>query len=211
MVYEIERVMKDVRVAIDENMDSDSFLTEGDVDTLSVNEIVRSKIEEAAELIEKEAPTYLLEQGHNFGDALYWGDQGSGWVLLPHDFMRLIVFEMSDWERGVYRAISSDDGEYALQRQRVKALRGTTQKPVCAIVVRPEGRVLEFYSCKNEEAHVKRGLYVPYPKIDNSGGIDISEQCYRSVVYAAASLVLTTLGESEKAAAMSAISKTLLQ
>lgn len=211
MVYNINDVMRDVRVCLDQNMTSEQLLQTDDMDTLALDDIVRSKILEAVVRVHTNAPTYLLEQGHNFGDAVYWGDLESGWVLLPDDFMRLIVFEMSDWEKAVFTAISTTDPEYELQRQRIKALRGTAQKPVCVITVRPEGKALEFYSCKSEDAYVKRAQYLPYPKIDEDEGIDICERCYTGVVYAAASLVLLTLGESEKSSALSEISKTALQ
>lgn len=203
--------MRDVRVCLDQNKTSEQLLATDDVDTLALDDIVRSKILEAVVRVHTDAPTYLLEEGHNFGDAVYWGDLESGWVLLPQDFMRLIVFEMSDWERGVFTAISTTDPEYELQRQRIKALRGTAQKPVCALSNRPEGKVLEFYSCKSERAYVRRAQYLPYPKIDKDGGIDICERCYTAVVYAAASLVLLTMGESEKSTALSEVSKTALQ
>lgn len=211
MVYQIGDVMRDVRVCLDQNMTSEQLLQTGDIDTLSVDEIIRSKILEAVVRVHSVAPAHLLEGGHNFGDAVYWGDQECGWVLLPEDFMRLIVFEMSDWERGVFTAISPTDPMYALQRQRVKALRGTAQKPVCVLTTRPEGRALEFYSCKSEGAYVRRAQYLPYPKVDNDGGIDICERCYTAVKYAAAALVLLTLGEVEKSSALSEISKTALQ
>jgi hypothetical protein len=203
--------MRDVRVCLDQNMTSEQLLQTDDIDTLALDDIIRSKILEAVVRVHTNAPTYLLEQGHNFGDAVYWGNLESGWVLLPQDFMRLIVFEMSDWERAVFTAISTIDSEYELQRQRIKALRGTAQKPVCVISVRPEGRALEFYSCKSESAYVRRAQYLPYPKIDKDEGIDICERCYTGVVYAAASLVLLTLGEAEKSSALSEISKTALQ
>lgn len=207
MVYSIHDVMRDVRVCLDQNMCSEPLLVTGDVDTLSLDEIVRSKIVDGVERVHRSAPTYLLEGGHNFGDAVYWGDLESGWVLLPNDFMRLIVFEMSDWERAVFAAISDTDAEYALQRQRVKALRGTAQRPVCVLTTRPEGRVLEFYSCRSEDAYVRRGQYLPYPMIDGDGGIDICERCYQKAVYAAAGLTLLTLGEAEKAAALMELSR----
>lgn len=211
MIYNIHDVMRDVRVCLDQNMTSEQLLQDDDVDTLSLDEIVKSKIVEAVTRVHTDAPTYLLENGHDFGDAVFWGDQESGWVILPQDFMRLIVFEMSDWEAAVYTAISTTDTEYELQRQRIKALRGTAQKPVCAIATRPEGRVLEFYSCKSEDAYVRRAQYLPYPKIDKDEGIDICERCYTGVIYAAASLVLLTLGEAEKSSALSEISQTSLQ
>lgn len=211
MVYRFHDVMRDVRVCLDQNMTSEQLLYTDDVNTLALDDIVRSKILEAVVRVHTSAPTHMLEEGHNFGDSIFWGDQESGWVLLPQDFMRLISFEMSDWERAVYTAISPTDPEYALQRQRVKALRGTAQKPVCVITTRPEGKALEFYSCKSEDAYVSRGQYLPYPKVDEEDGIDICERCYTAVVYAAASLVLLTLGEGEKATALAEISNSALQ
>lgn len=211
MVYKVDDIMRDVRVCLDQNMTSEQLLQTGDIDTLSLDDIVRSKILEAVVRVHTVAPTHLLEAGHNFGDAIFWGDLESGWVLLPHDFLRLIVFEMSDWERAVFNAITPEAPEYALQRQRVKALRGTTQRPVCVLTTRPEGRALEFYSCKSEDAYVRRGQYLPYPVIDDEGGIDISERCYTAVVYAAASLVSLTLGEADKASALSELSNSALK
>ena len=211
MVYNIHDVMRDVRVCLDQNMTSEQLLQTDDVDTLALDDIVRSKILEAVVRVHTDAPIHLLEEGHTFGDAVYWGDLESGWVLLPHDFMRLIVFEMSDWEKAVFTAISASSPEYPLQRQRVKALRGTAQRPVCVLTSRPEGKALEFYSCKSEEAYVRRAQYMPYPYIDCDGGIDISEHCYTSVIYTTASLVLLTLGENEKATLLSEISNTALK
>lgn len=211
MTYQVERMMEDVRVCLDQNMTSDALLDVGDIDTLALDDIIRSKIVEAAQRVHMDAPSYLLEGGHNFGDALYWGDKESGWVLLPKDFMRLVVFEMSDWERAVYTAISTEDPEYSKQRSRFKGIRGTAQRPVCAIGIRPEGRVLEFYSCKSTDAQVSRAMYVPYPRIDKGGGIDISERCYKAVVYVAAGLTLVSCGETEKGNALSELAQTFLK
>lgn len=211
MIYQIDRIIKDIRVCLDENETNEALLTSGDVETLTLDEIIKSKILEAVERVHLNAPSYLLEGGHNFGDAIYWRELESGWVLLPQDFLRLVVFEMSDWERAVYTAISTDDPDYEKQRSRFKGVRGTAQKPVCAIAIRPEGRVLEFYSCKSTDAQVSRAMYIPYPEIDEYGGVDISERCYKAVVYTVASLTLITLGEAEKGNMLAEVAKTFLQ
>lgn len=211
MVYKIEVVEQDVRIAIDENKTSEQLISDEDIDTLSLNEVIRSKIEEAVRRVETTAPMYLLEEGHEFGEAVYWEDNGSGWVLLPDDFMRLIAFRMSDWGRTCYDAISVDDPLYDLQSSRYKGVRGNVQKPVCAVVNRAEGKVLEFYSCNSEEAYVKRASYIPYPSIDEEDGIDISERCYTAVVYTTAALVLTAYGASEQAAAMNTLAKSIFE
>lgn len=211
MIYQLDKIMQDVRICLDQNMTSDALLESGDIDTLALDDIIRSKILEAVQRVHMDAPNYLLEGGHNFGDAVYWRELESGWVLLPQDFMRLVVFEMDDWEQAVYQAISTDDPEYEKQRSRFKGIRGTAQRPVCAIAIRPEGRVLEFYSCKSKDAQVSRAMYIPYPKIDEDNGVDICERCYNSVVYTAAGLTLLTCGEVEKGNAVSELAQKFLK
>ena len=211
MIYQLDKIMQDVRICLDQNMTSDALLESGDIDTLALDDIIRSKILEAVQRVHMDAPNYLLEGGHNFGDAVYWSELESGWVLLPQDFMRLVVFEMDDWEQAVYQAISTDDPEYEKQHSRFKGIRGTSQRPVCAIGIRPEGRVLEFYSCKSKDAQVSRAMYIPYPKIDEDNGVDICERCYNSVVYTAAGLTLLTCGEVEKGNAVSELAQTFLK
>lgn len=211
MIFQIDKIMQDVRICLDQNMESDALIESGDIDTLALDDIIRSKILEAVQRVHMDAPNYLLEGGHNFGDAVYWRELESGWVLLPPDFMRLVVFEMDDWEQAVYQAISTDDPEYEKQRSRFKGIRGTAQRPVCAIAIRPEGRVLEFYSCKSEDAQVSRAMYIPYPKIDEDNGVDICERCYNAVVYTAAGLTLLTCGEVEKGNAVSELAQTFLK
>ena len=210
MIYHVDKIMQDVRICLDQNMTSDALLKIGDIDTLSLNDIIRSKILEAVQRVHRDAPNYLLDGGHNFGDAVYWGEKESGWVLLPKDFLRLVVFEMDDWEQAVYQAISTDDPEYEKQRSRFKGIRGTSQRPVCAIGIRPEGRVLEFYSCKSRDAKVSRAIYMPYPNEDEYGGVNISERCYTAVIYTAAGLTLMTCGEMEKGNTVSELAQTFL-
>ena len=200
-----------MRIAIDENKTSEQLLCDEDIDTSSLNEIVPPKIEEAVRRVETTAPTFLLEEGHTFGDSVFWDDNNSGWTLLPDDFMRLIAFRMSDWERTCYNAISVDDPLYDLQSSRFKGVRGNVQKPVCAVVNRAEGKALEFYSCNSEEAYVKRATYLPYPKIDDEDGIDISERCYTAVVYTTAALVLTAYGANDRAEQLNALAKSIME
>ncbi len=211
MVYKILQIARDVRIAIDQNMTSEQLIATDDIETLSLEEIIRSKIVEAVRRVETAAPVQFLEEGHDFSCGIYWNGDGSGWVLLPDDFMRLIAFRMSDWERTVYEAISVDDPLYAKQSSRYKGIRGNVQKPVCAIVNRAEGKALEFYACKDNTAMIVRAGYVPYPSIDKDDGIDISEKCYTAVVYTVAALVLTTYGEAEKASALTELAKSILQ
>lgn len=205
MIYPLDRIMRDVRVCLDENRTDNALLDAGDSETLTLDEIIRSKVLQGVDYVHSLAPYRLLEQGHNFegaADTVYWGELESGWVLLPEDFMRLVVFEMSDWERPVYVPITVDSAEYKKQRSRVKALRGVAQRPVCAVVQRPEGLALEFYSCKTTEATISKAVYIPHAEIDAHGGVNISERCYRAAIIEIAGLVLTAVGETERAAVL---------
>ena len=200
-----------VRVAIDMNKGDEPLIMEGDTDTLTLDEIIYAKLADAVRLVEMEAPLSMLESGHDFGECdTYIGEDGKGFIILPNDFMRLISFRMSDWTRTVYEAISESDPQYALQSSRFKGICGNPEKPVVAIVRRSEGKVLEFYSCKTEEASVAQATYLPIPKIDRDGGIDVAEDCYRAAVYRAASLALASVGD-QLSTTMLEISKSYLQ
>ena len=210
MVYQLDRILKDVRIALDQNGANETLLSEEDESTLSLDELIRSKVLEAVDRVHSMAPYYKLELGHNMnnGNVLFWeGNDTCGWVLLPDDFMRLVVFQMSDWERVVYNPIYTDDPSYPIQRGRVKGLRGTAQRPVCVIAMRPSGNVLEFYSCKSNQAEISKAVYIPYASIDEDGGVDISERCYESVVYTIGALTLMSCGEVEKGSSLLEIAK----
>lgn len=210
MVYEVKDILRDVRIAIDENKTNEQLIADEDLDTLMLDDIITSKVIDGVKRVHSEAPVYLLDGGYNFGDGIYWGEMESGWCLLPDDFMRLVVFQMDDWERAVYHAISEDDKEYQLQSSRFKGVRGTAQRPVCAVAIRPEGRALEFYSCKSTDAKVKRAVYLPYPRIDEDNGVEICERCYQSVVYMIASLALFTCESTEQGKLLLELSKSAL-
>ena len=196
MVYKVADIIRDVRIAMDTNDIDASLLADKDTDTLQLDDIIRSVIVDAVKTIEIIAPAQLVDSGHNFGDQIYWMNNGSGQVLLPLDFMRLVVFKMSDWERPVYTAIMETSDKYALQHSRFKGVRGNPQKPVCAIVKKPEGNVLEFFACNNESATITQAVYLPFPCIDGEDGIEISERCYKAVVYQATAFALSLLNDN---------------
>lgn len=223
MVYQKSEISRDVRVALDQNTVSTQLLEVDDIDTLTLDELIENKVPDAVRMVEMKAPLHLLDSGNNFGSSITWGsavnadtkvyDAASvykGWTILPEDFMRLIVFKMSDWERPVYAAITGDDPRYLHQSSRHGGIVGTPQKPVCAIVMRPEGRVLEFWSCLSQSATVERGVYLPLPEWDSDGGITICERCYRPVVYYTAALVSRALGNADLATLLTASADAML-
>lgn len=211
MIIQATDMAKAVRVAIDMNRGDEPLFAEGDTDTLTLDEIIYAKLADAVRMVETEAPSLMLESGHDFGeDNVFIGEDGKGFVILPDDFMRLVSFRMSDWKRTVFNAIDETDPEYALQSSKWKGICGNPDKPVCAIVRRSEGKVLEFYSCFNDSATVAQATYIPVPRIDQDGGIDVAQDCYRPALYRAASLALASVGD-QLSTTMLEISKSLLQ
>lgn len=214
MIYEVNGLKREIRIALDQNMVSTQLLDAGDIDTLAMEDIIESKIADAARIVESKAPSQLLDGGKPFADSIGWKSRvgyGVGYVSLPDDFMRLVTFQMSDWNRAVTVAISEDDPVYEQQQSRYPGVRGNPQKPIVAITTQPIGQVLEFYSCTGgANVYVKRARYIPIPKIEN-GEIDLCEKLKSAVVYYTAYLVALSTGQGELAVSMSNIANELMK
>ena len=198
MKYGIRQITRDVRVTLDENRESRQLIEIGDRETLGLDELIASKVETAAGFVVLESPLSMMSGGYPLDGDIYWERGNSGRMLLPEDYLRLLVFKMSDWERAVHEAIGAESAEYRLQSSRCKGLRGNVQKPVVAVVRRGEGLELEFYSCLSDEAEIEQGAYMRVPRIDGEGNIEIPERCYKAVVEKAAALVYESIGELQR-------------
>lgn len=210
MNYNVEDIKREVRIALDQNNSSTPLLDIGDIDTLTLEEIIESKIADAARTVLRDAPLHLLDGGVSFGESIGWFSRegiGGGSILLPADFLRLVAFQMSDWSYPVVTAITEDNPLYALQSSRYGGIKGNPQKPIVALSQQPIGLVLEFYSCTaGEGVYVKRATYIPIPII-KSGEIAFCEKLKPAVIYYTAYLVALSIGSSDLAAAMLNISK----
>ena len=56
---------------------------------------------------------------------------GTGYIALPNDFLRLYSFKMDTWERPAFDYISVSNPEYF--KQKIRNLRGGVSKPVVAV------------------------------------------------------------------------------
>lgn len=203
--FDVADVIKEVRIAIDQNMSSETLIDIGDVDTLSIEDIIRSKIADAARVVELNAPSMLLDGGKAFGDSIGWNSEagyGSGHIILPEDFLRLVTFQMSDWSYAVTQAITEEDPLYLQQHSRFPGIRGCPQRPVVAIITQPVGQVLEFFSCTaGEDVFVKRARYIPIPTIKEEK-IELCEKLKPAIVYYAAYMTALSIGDETLASVM---------
>lgn len=203
MNYSVDTLIEGAKVCIDENVSSAPLAALGDIDTLTLDEIIRSKVEDAARLVESSAAHHLLDAGKAFGASVEWESEpgyGAGRVNLPSDFMRLITFRMSDWYRPVTEAITEDHPLYGQQSSRYAGVRGNPERPVVAITHGAAGQVLEFYACQaGPGVRVSVARYLPLPKV-NGGYIDLCPKLQRAVVYRLASMTAAIIGASDLAA-----------
>ncbi|MDO4929637.1 MAG: hypothetical protein Q4E59_00730 [Bacteroidales bacterium] len=199
MTYTIDDLSREVRVAIDQNMLSTALAGIGDPDTLAMNDIIKQKLPIAARIVESSASFHLLDSGRAFGDSIRWHSYaglGSGEILLPDDFLRLVCFQMSDWDRAVTTVVREDSELYAMQQSRYPGVRGNPQDPVVAITSQPAGLVLEFYSCTaGSDVFVRRARYIPIPRVVD-GNIELCEKLVPAIVNYAGYLTVLTYGES---------------
>lgn len=214
-VYLIEELVREVRIILDSNTSTSALIQKGDTITLSIDEIIRSRLLTAITWAVREAPYYRLGSGKPFGGSIWWhrGEVGigSGELLLPADFLRLVSFKISDWSRAATTPISDDDPRYHLQHSRFEGIRGSWERPVVAITQRAGGLVLEFYSCnEGESVYIEEAQYIPRPQI-NDNSVVLSSHLKDAVLYYTAYLVSTTLSEYNGATAFFNLAKEHLQ
>ena len=208
--YSVSSIVEKVRIALDENQVNTSLVA-SDNDTLSLNAIIEQKILHAVRQITEHCHSRLLDGGTAFASSITWasGTQGVGYgyTILPEDFMRLVIFQMSDWARPVTNVIYDTDKLYQLQKSRFSGIRGATEKPVCAVTTYSIGKVMEFYTCiGGSGVTVKTARYIPFPSIQTVNDIQVVDICpklFDPIIYQTAGLVAMTYKD--------AISGTLFQ
>jgi len=212
--YSLDELKRRVRIALDQNMVNSQLAQLGDIDTLSLDDIIAEELPVAARIVENSAPAHLLDGGKDFSGSCGWHGAvgyGSGFIALPKDFMRLVSFKMSDWSFAVSEAISEDSPLYEVQHSRYPGIRGNPQRPVVAIVTQPVGQVLEFFSCTaGKNVYVKRARYIPFPRVDGAK-MELCEKLMDAVVYQTAANVALSIGNADAATGLGAKVKKLLE
>jgi hypothetical protein len=126
--------------------------------------LIEELLDETADEIQLLVPRYLIET-----ETLIYGDSetnqvsnadGSGYVVLPSDFLRLAYFKMTEWTRPVINPISEEHPDFVNQHNLYT--RGKPAKPVC--VIRwddtEEAMIMEYYSIVTEHT-IERAAYIP--------------------------------------------------
>lgn len=215
MEYQVEDIVRDVKVAIDENMNSTPLISIGEINSLSLESLIESKVQDGVMQVLMSAPVRMVDGGVPITSEVVWDSEGtggyvSGHIGLPSDFMRLVSFKMTDWSIPVFYPITPDSPLYPMQKSRFGGIKGNPEKPVCAIVPGGSGSVLEFFSCKGRSSSVEAASYLPIPKVEEDA-ISIPQMCYRPSVYMIAALTKESLREHDFAEVMKNETKIMLE
>lgn len=102
-------------------------------------------------------------------------DDGSAMLPLPSDFLRLFSLRLEGWARPVTDFSLPASVAAALQSNKCASLRGTSGRPVAVLAATAQGRALRLYGKHSDPPHVAEGWYLPIPRADPDGFIDIPE------------------------------------
>ena len=207
MQLSLKTLVRDVRVAMDENVTDDGLQLLREVNTLTLDELISHQVETAAQLVLSGANVELLEGGKSFlGSSVSFLGRGIGRV----HFLRFLYFRMSDWDYGVTDYIVPEDRRYAVQFGRWAGLRGSPHRPVVALVPSDGGMSLEFFSSSGSVAEAR---YVAKPRLQGAGDdcvMDFPLMLKDALVNEAAALACQKLGAVNEASMLNATAAALV-
>ncbi|MEG1999689.1 MAG: hypothetical protein RR015_06710, partial [Bacteroidales bacterium] len=159
------------------------------VDGVGIEYYIENKLQESLIKVFIASPSYLLEQidaretvtPERFQD-------GSGRIVLPEDLLKMSLFKMRGWRRGVTQFLDTANPVAELQNNTYTM--GGIAKPAVIIYMADGGkRVLRYYSLPTElrNHEVEEALYVRIP--DLSIPLEINEILLPSVTYTTAAMV----------------------
>ena len=211
MQLSLKQLVRDVRVAMDENVTDDGLQFLREVNTLTLDEVIRHQAEAAAQLVLSRADVRYLEGGKSFlGAAVSRMERGVGRVQLPTDYLRFLYFKMSDWDYGVTDYITPDDALYPQQFSRWAGVRGNPHRPIVAIVPCEDGMCVEYFTSNGSVADAR---YVGMPRLQGAEDdctLDFPSRLKHALIYMTASLSCQKLGQANEAEALSLSANALM-
>ena len=196
--YAVSDLVKEVKVLLDRNQESAGLLAPSDSDTLSQAELIESKIVDAARIILSDAPDDMVE-GTSCTNAVTWTDSNGYYVgnmVLPTDMLRILSVKADGWNRPA-EIISESDDAYKYQNC-IYGVRGNPERPIAAIVHTANGKSIELYTSKKNDATLAF-IYVQVPSITTEQKISLPSVLKDSILYMAGYLTCISLGDTDTA------------
>ena len=206
--YAVSDLVKEVKVLLDRNQESAGLLAPDDSDTLSQAELIESKIVDAARIILSDAPDDMVE-GTSCTNDVTWTDSNSyyvGKMVLPTDMLRILSVKADGWNRPA-EIISESDDAYKYQNCKYR-VRGNPERPIAAIVHTANGKSIELYTSKNQDA-TSAFIYVQVPSITTEQKISLPSALKDSILYMAGYLTCISLGDTDTASGFLGVARKL--
>lgn len=144
---------------------------------LTLRERFDTIVTEVATEVVEELPVEWTETVRSFADSplRHNAEEGSGTVLLPSGFLRLVSFRLEGWQRTLRTAGQPGDLLHRLQQQPVRALRGSDARPCCFLTTGIIGPVLTYFCSPGSDTsrRIAEALYIPAPVVDRDGAIEL--------------------------------------
>ncbi len=106
-------------------------ITPFDNDEVVSETLIDKLLDDSDTEIRRKIPIHLIRPTVFSTSSLVDNGDGTGYVNLPDDFLRLHSFKMAEWKRTICEAISESNPKYKLQQSTIT--RGGTVKPVVVI------------------------------------------------------------------------------
>lgn len=204
--YAVSDLVKEVKVLLDRNQESAGLLAPSDSDTLSQAELIESKIVDAARIILSDAPEV---EGTSCKNAVTWTDSNGyyvGKMVLPTDMLRILSVKAEGWNRPA-EIISDSDDAYKYQNCKY-GVRGNPERPIAAIVHTANGKSIELYTSKKQDATLAF-IYVQVPSITTEQKISLPSVLKDSILYMAGYLTCISLGDTDTASGFLGVARKL--
>lgn len=204
--YAVSDLVKEVKVLLDRNQESAGLLAPSDSDTLSQAELIESKIVDAARIILSDAPEV---EGTSCKNAVTWTDSNGyyvGKMVLPTDMLRILSVKAEGWNRPA-EIISESDDAYKYQNCKY-GVRGNPERPIAAIVHTDNGKSIELYTSKKQDATLAF-VYVQVPSITTEQKISLPSVLKDSILYMAGYLTCISLGDTDTASGFLGVARKL--
>lgn len=204
--YAVSDLVKEVKVLLDRNQESAGLLAPYDSDTLSQAELIESKIVDAARIILSDSPEV---EGTSCKNAVTWTDSNGyyvGKMVLPTDMLRILSVKAEGWNRPA-EIISESDDAYKYQNCKY-GVRGNPERPIAAIVHTANGKSIELYTSKKQDATLAF-IYVQVPSITTEQKISLPSVLKDSILYMAGYLTCISLGDTDTASGFLGVARKL--
>jgi len=126
------------------------------------NALIESLLDSVALNFLMSAPVFILPKVHATPSVVGKSD-GTGYFLVPSDYLRLVSFRLDDWIYSVNDLLI--DGTIQAKMQHFKYTRGTVNRPVGVLSFDGDGaKRIEYYTALNANPTVDEFVYIKFVK-----------------------------------------------